>query len=160
MFAKKIMIPLGMLLLVAAYLAGFWPGYNQNQALTARLASVESELTAVRAERAVAGLLGELLSLSQLVSRQDFGQAQVTSSRFFDGVRAEAGGNAEPRFRTALAGVLQLRDPVTAGLTRADPSTGATLTEIQIRLRTALRYPVPAEETPDATTEPSPGLAR
>jgi hypothetical protein len=153
MVSRRVAIPVGLGLLVVAYLAGYWPAHNQNQALTARLASVESELTAVRAERAVARLLGELLSLSQLVSRQDFGQAQVMSSRFFDGIRAEASGNAEPRFRTALAGILQLRDPVTASLTRADPSTGITLTEMQIRMRTTLGYPVPDEVVPDGRPE-------
>jgi hypothetical protein len=151
MVLKRIALALGIVLLGAAFLAGYWPEHRRNQALEASLATLGQELTAARAELGVARLLGELLNVTQLVSQQDFGQAQAMCSRFFDGVRAEAAANPDTRFRDALAAILQLRDSVTAGLTRADPTTIVTLSEIQQRLRAALRYPVPSAPPSGAT---------
>jgi hypothetical protein len=151
MILRRMAIALGVVLVGVAFLAGYWPEHRRNQALNVRVAALDQQLAAARAELGVNRLLGELLNLTQLVSQQDYGQAQAMSSRFFDGVRAEAAANSEARFRDALRAILQLRDSVTAGLTRADPTTIAALGEIQHRLRAALRYPVPSAPPSGAT---------
>lgn len=144
MIVRRIAVAVGIVLLAAAFLAGYVPQRRENQALEVRVAALEQQLAAARAELGVNRLLGELLNLTQLVSQQDYGQAQVASSRFFDGVRSETAANSEARFRDALGAILPLRDSVTAALTRADPATMTTLADVEHRLRAALRYPVPS----------------
>jgi hypothetical protein len=141
---RRIAIVAGLILLGAVYLAGYWPEHQQNRALEARVAALQEQLSRTRADLHVARLLGEALNLGQLVSRQDYGEAQAASTRFFDGVRNEAAASPDVRVKDALNATLELRDSVTASLTKADPAVAATLGQIQDRLRTALGYPVPA----------------
>ena len=151
--STRIAVLAGIALVAAAFIGGYWPTHQQAVALEARLVSAESELTTARAGLRVSSLLGDLLNLTQLVAQQDFGQAQTMSSRFFDAVRAEATASPDPRLRDALGAVLQQRDAVTASLTRADPSTLVTLTDIQRSLRRALGYPVAPLPVPETAVQ-------
>jgi hypothetical protein len=153
MILRRLAIIGGVLLLVGAFLAGYWPEHQRNQALEARVATLEQQLAAARGELRIGRLLGDLLNLMQVASQQDYGQAQALSSRFFDGVREEAAAASDGRSKDALAATLKLRDAVTAALTRADPAVMLTLTEIENRLRLALGYPV----APAGTQAAAPG---
>jgi hypothetical protein len=90
----------------------------------------------------VGQLLGDLLNITEAVAALNYGQAQQLSSRFFDGVGAEAARTPAGALRTALEAVLQNRDQVTSALARGDQAVMEPLRRSQIRLREALGYPV------------------
>ena len=77
--------------------------------------------------------------------RQNYRQALERSTPFFDAVRAETARAADAGLRDGLSEVLALRDAVTAGLAKADPTVVDTLHGIELRLRRALGYALPPE---------------
>jgi hypothetical protein len=90
-------------------------------------------------------LLGEALTIREIVMRQNYGQAQELSSSFFDHVRQEASTTPVAEFRTALEGILARRDSITSSLTKASSEVLDTLHAIELQLRRVLGYPLPPE---------------
>ncbi len=137
---------LGLVLLAAAYVAGFWPEHRRRTGLEERLAATERQLDAARAQVRLGDVLGQLLRLSDAVAQRNYGQAAMLSSVYFDHVREEASRAASPTVREALEQILRSRDQVTAALARSDPSIASTLHDQAIALRSALGYPVEAAQ--------------
>ena len=145
-------IVLVVVLLAAAYVAGFWPQRERVSALQAENATVQQRLEAAENRVRAAALLGELLTFKEVVQDMNYGQARTLSSPFFEHTAAEATRTTDPAVKQALAAVLALRDPVTVALTQGDASALAHLRESERRLRLALGYPPP----PTATSVPVP----
>jgi len=136
----------GLILLAAAYFAGFWPEHRRRTGLEERLAATERQLDAARAQVRLGEVFGQLLRLSDAVSQRNYGQAAMLSSMYFDRVREEAARAASPPVKTALEQIQRSRDQVTAALARSDPSIASTLHDQAIALRRALGYPVEAAQ--------------
>ncbi len=135
----------------AAYVAGYWPERARRVVLEAENASLRTQLEDAETRVRVARVLGELIHVSEAVAVMNYGQAQTLSSAFFDRVLNEAGRTTDTDLRTTLDAILQNRDAVTGALDRGDPAALETLRQSQRRLREALGYPV---TTPAPTTEP------
>ena len=127
-----------------AYLVGYWPEHRRRQALEGQVTSLQAELGEAQARVRLGSLLGQLLAAEDAVSAQNYGQAQALSSKFFDAVRAEATRTASGSFKDALEKVVQMRDSVTASLTRGDPQALTLLRDAETLLRNALGFPRPA----------------
>jgi hypothetical protein len=142
-----------VVLLAAAYVAGFWPQRERISALQAENVTLQQRVTS--AENRVRGgvVLGELLAMREVVQDMNYGQARGLSSPFFEHVRAEAGRNTDAGLKQALEAILALRDPVTVALTQGDAAALGHLREAERRLRQALGYPGPPAA---ATPAPSP----
>lgn len=145
MTVKRVLIGAAVVLIVilGAYLLGYWPERAKRMALEAEVATLRGQLNDAEARVRMARLLGELVNVTEATSALNYGQAQGLASKFFDAARAEAAGTPVPSFKTALERILQNRDQVTAALTRADPAVMEILRNAQLQLRTALGYPVP-----------------
>jgi hypothetical protein len=131
----------GVVLLVgAAYLAGYWPQYQRRAALDGEIATLRDQLADSEARVRMARLLGELLNVTEAVTALNYGQAQALSSQFFDEVRTEAARTHVTGFRAALESILQTRDGVTAALARADQGAVESLRKSQMQLREVLGY--------------------
>jgi hypothetical protein len=134
---------LGLVLLAAAYFAGYWRESRRAAALEAEKAPLQQQLQAAEAKVRAAQLLGELLTLKETVQEMNYGQARGLSSPFFDHVRAELARATDPGMRQALEAIQALRDPVTVALTQGDAAALNHLRDAERRLRAALGYPAP-----------------
>lgn len=141
-------------LLLAAYVAGYWPQRERMSALETEKASLQQRADAAEGKVRAGQLLGELLALKETVQEMNYGQARGLSSPFFEHVRAEAGRTTDGGIKQALESIQTLRDPVTIALTQGDPAALSHLREAERRLRVALGYPAPA-----TAAAPAPSLA-
>jgi hypothetical protein len=132
-----------VVLIAAAYVAGFWPQRDRIGVLQAENAALLQRADAAEARVRAAAILGELLALKEVVQDMNYGQARGLSSPFYERVRAEAGRNTDAAVKPALEFIMTLRDPVTVALTQGDAAALAHLRESERRLRQALGYPAP-----------------
>jgi hypothetical protein len=133
-----------VVLLAAAYVAGFWPQRERVSALQAESASLQQRLDAAEAKVRSGVLLGELLTFKEVVQEMNYGQARGLSSPFFEHVAAEAARTTDASLKQALAAILAQRDAVTVALTQGDAAALGRLREAEARLRQALGYPAPS----------------
>ena len=124
----------------AAYLAGHWPERGQRLAAEGQVDALQRQLTLAEAHVRTGALLGRVLTISELVMRQDYGQALERSSALFDEIRRETMAMPDGQLRNGLTGALTKRDSVTAGLAKGEPGTAAILLDIELELRSALGY--------------------
>lgn len=134
----------GLVILVvgAAFLAGYWPEHQRRVVFEGQAATLRAQLADAEARVRMARLLGEVLRVTEAVTALNYGEARELSSTFFDGVRAEAARTPVPSFKTALESILQRRDGVTAALSRGHQEAAELLRTSQMQLREALGYPV------------------
>jgi len=151
------MAVLFVLLVAAAFVAGYWPQRQQRvQAraeeadLRRQLSESRAQLAAVEAKARLGRIFGQYLALQDAVASGNYGEAQKLSSPFFDAVQGEVTKEANPAARTALDAVLIRRDAVTAGIARGEGSVREVLVPIARELRRALGYPVPPLAPPAA----------
>ena len=133
--------------IAGAYLAGSLPERRRRAAAEAQVATIQAQLSAATTRLRAGELLGQALTLKDVASRQDYGQARELSSAFFDAVRREAASLPEERLRDGLTEILASRDDVTGALAKGDPSVTVALYDIERHLRDALGYPMPPGST-------------
>lgn len=132
-----------VVLIAAAYVAGFWPQRERIGVLQAENVTLRQRVEAAETRVRAGGLLGELLALKEVVQEMNYGQARGMSSPFFDHVRGEAGRTTDSGLKQALMSIDALRDPVTIALTQGDAAALGHLRESERMLRQALGYPAP-----------------
>lgn len=140
MRVKLILVVASVVVLAAAYVIGYWPQRTQRLAAESRVETLQTTLALAEARVRAGALLGRVLTVGELVGRQDYGQAMERSSALFDGIRQEATATPDPTLRDGLNAALGKRDLVTSGLAKADPATAETLRAIGLDLRRALAY--------------------
>jgi hypothetical protein len=145
---KRIAAAVAVVLIGAAYLAGYLPEHRQRATAEMEIERLRSSLTAAEDRVRCSELLGRILMVREMTARQDYGHAQELSSAFFDAVRAEASATHDTQLRDGLNAVLGRRDPVTAALAKGDAGAIEILHNIELRLRQALGYPMPPEPGP------------
>jgi len=117
-----------IVLLLAAYLAGYVPEYLE-------LRDTKQELQQARQEIAGIQFRNELAELRDLIgfvyleaSQKNYGLAAQQTTRFFNKLQEIAGRSPEGERKKMLEEMLTSRDAVTAGLANAD---SAVLWEVQ-----------------------------
>lgn len=153
-------VVLVVVLLVVAYVAGFWPQRERIGALQGENATLQQRLDAAEARVRAGALLGELLTFKETVQEMNYGQARGMSSPFFERVAGEAARTPDAGIKQALAGILAQRDAMTVALTQGDAASLAHLREAERKLRQALGYPAPAAGMASAPIAPAatPGM--
>ena len=145
---KRIIAIVAIVLIGAAYLAGYFPQRQQRATAEMEIERLRNSLTAAEDRVRGSELLGRILMVREVTTRQDYGHAQELSSAFFDAVRAEATATHDAQLRKGFNEALAKRDAVTAALAKADAEAVGILHTIELRLRQALGYPVPPEPAP------------
>lgn len=140
---KRLFLIVGVILLAAAFLAGYWPQHQRAADAETAMRTARQELLDANRTVQLSELLGQLLRLSDAVDERNYGEAAALASSYFDRVRAETSSDQQPDVQQALQQILQSRDGVTAALARSDPSIAGTLRQQEITLRRALGYSVP-----------------
>ena len=134
-----------LVLIGAAFLAGFLPERRWRLAAEQQSRTAEARLVEAEVRARIGQLLGDVLTLKEAASRLNYGQAQVMSSGFFDRVRETAADTRTNTFRDVLTDLLARRDTVTASLATGDPTVIEIVRMMEVRLRQALGYPLPPE---------------
>ena len=80
MRAKLVMVAIVIALVAAAYVFGFWPERARRLALEARAEALQTQLEAADVRLRVGQLLGRVLTVKELTTRQDYGLALERSS--------------------------------------------------------------------------------
>ena len=124
-----------------ALFAGYWPEHQRRQALEVQVSGLQTDLAEALARVRLGSLLVRLLALEDAVGAQDYGQAQALASDAFDAAQTEATRSDTGSFRDALEQLIEMRDPITANLTRGDPQTLQQVKDAQMLLRQALSAP-------------------
>lgn len=119
---KRAVVIIGIVLIAAAYLFGFWPQYQKAQRAEKQLEAVTSALASARAQVRLCRLQQNLLGMVSQTSQKNYGLASTLSSKFFNAVRDELPRQTDPKVTMALQSILRQRDPVTSALAKGDPS--------------------------------------
>jgi hypothetical protein len=132
---RKIMLLVIVVLVIWAFLLGYWPQRKQAQALEQENIQIKNQLASADALGRIARLENELLVLIEQTEGQNYGEAQKLSNSFFDEVRKEIDRDKGAPNVSKLEAILARRDAITAGLARAEaPTIGAlrqSLTEMR-----------------------------
>ncbi|HEY1800595.1 MAG TPA: hypothetical protein VGG46_06625 [Terriglobales bacterium] len=105
-----------IVLLVAAYLAGYWP----QRGLRQQLDTAKSVTQACRLE-------GELMNMLDQIQSQNYGTAQQIAGQFFNDLHNQINDPADAPYRQNLQAILDRRDAVISALAKADGSIAGTL---------------------------------
>ena len=132
---RKIMLLVVVVLVIWAFLLGYWPQKKQVQAIEQENVQLKAELASSQALGRIAHLQNELLILIEQTEAQNYGEAQKISNSFFDDVRKEIDRDKGAPYLAKLEAIHARRDAVTAGLAKAEaPTVGAlrqSLTEMR-----------------------------
>jgi hypothetical protein len=137
-----------IILIVIAFLIGYWPQRQSRIAAERELVAVSDRLAEVEDRMAIAGLLGQLLMVRDMVAAQNYGSSAQLSSAFFNAVREHAGRTRRPGMAAVLQNILNQRDLVTSALARGDAAVAGTLRQMEMDLRNGLGFEVPTDATP------------
>ena len=156
---RKLLAGLVVLLVAAAFAAGFWlqreqliEAQAQTAELSRQLAEARSRLNQSEAKARLWTLFADFLGLKDAVVSGNFGDAQARSSAFFDLVRDEAASTQDAQARAALTAILTRRDAVTAGIARGEASVRELLAPIERDLSQVFGYPAAPKDAPTAAT--------
>lgn len=132
---RKIILLVIVVLVIWAFLLGYWPQRKQAQAIEQENIQLKTELASAQALGRIAHLQNELLVLIEQAEAQNYGEAQKLSNSFFDDIRKEIDRDKGSPYSSKLEAILARRDAVTAGLAKAEaPTIGAlrqSLTEMR-----------------------------
>ena len=125
---RRVVVIIGLLLIVAAYVFGFWPQYQDAQQARMEMQSVTQQLNQAQAKLGLCALQQRLLAVIQQASAKNYGDAATLSTQFFNQASEESQRQIDPNVKAKLASILKQRDTVTSDLAKADP---ASLTVLQ-----------------------------
>jgi type II secretory pathway pseudopilin PulG len=120
---KRAGVMIGIFLIVAAYVYGFWPQYQKARQAQRDLAAATGQLAHAQSELRLCALQARLLAIIGQASDRNYGNASVLATPFFDQVRREADQQSEPQAKAALESILAQRDAVTSDLAKGDPGS-------------------------------------
>src|SRR3954470_21585245 len=103
---RKIMLLVIILLVIWAFLLGYWPQHKQAQALEQDSAQLKDRLASAEAVGRVARLENELLVLIEQTEGQNYGEAQKLANSFFDDLRKEIDRNKGAAYIPKLEAIL------------------------------------------------------
>lgn len=105
-----------VLLLAAAYVAGYWP----QRGLRDRLETARSAVLVCR-------LQNELINILDQTQSQNYGMAQQIAGQFFDDLHNQMNDSALADYRQSLQTIAGQRDTVISALAKADGSIVGSL---------------------------------
>jgi len=132
---RKIMLLAVIVLIIWAFLLGYWPQHKQSLALEQENAQLKNQLGSAEAVGRIARLENELLVLIEQTEGQNYGEAQKLSNAFFDDVHKEVDRDKSAAYVPKLQAILARRDAITAGLARAEAPTVGVLKQSLTEMR-------------------------
>jgi hypothetical protein len=124
-----------VVLVIWAFLLGYWPQKKQVQAIEQENTQLKKDLASSQALGRISRLQSELLVLIEQTEGQNYGEAQKLSNSFFDEIRKEIDRDKSAPYASKLEAILARRDAITAGLARAEAPTIGVLRQSLTDLR-------------------------
>lgn len=119
---KRVGIIIGIVLILGAYVFGYWPERQATLETRQHLAIVQTQLTAAQSQLALCRLQIHLLALVRQTEAKNYGNASSLSTSFFNEVSRQASAATDSDVKSTLQSILQKRDAVTGLLAKGDPS--------------------------------------
>lgn len=135
---RKILLLVVVVLVIWAFLLGYWPQHKQVAAVEQENTQLKQQLASAETVGRITRLENQLLVLIEQTEGQNYGEAQKLSNSFFDDMRMEIDRDKGTAFAPKLEAILARRDVVTAGLARAEAPTAATLKQSLTEMRELL----------------------
>jgi len=111
-----------LLLIVAAFLAGFVPQYRKAAALEQQLAGERTQMESLRTRLGLAGARDFAGILYLELTRKNYGIAQPRASALFDHIRGVVSSLPEGESKNSLHQILGRRDEIVSAIAKADPA--------------------------------------
>lgn len=131
---KKYLVIFGAVLIVAAYLVGYWPAKSRLAEANRTLLAVQSQLAQREQVLRIYRLQDQVLSIGDYLEDKNYGQAQKASTEFFDDARAASVELQRTEMRSSLDRILQKRDDLTGAISRIDPKAINIVRELRTEL--------------------------
>ncbi len=119
---KRLGVIIFLLLLAAAFIAGYWLSHQKLREAQDNLRTVSARLADAESRIRLCKLQNDLIALVRKTAEKNYGEAQAVSTKFFDEVVAEARQTENQKLKSSLESILQSRDAVTAALAKGDSS--------------------------------------
>lgn len=150
---KTFVAALCIVLIIGAYVLGYWPERQARTAAETDLKTAQAQLAEAQAQVRLCGLQNQLLTLIDKAAEKNFGDAQKQSTDFFNEVRVESGRTPRAEVKKALESVLEMRDAVTAALTKGEPVSVDLLRQALARIHEVAGPWGPASAAPAKRAE-------
>lgn len=138
---KRAGIIIGIILIGAAYVLGFWPQYQKRKSSQRQLELANVQVANLQSRIQLYQLQHDLLGVIRQTEQKNYGQASALSTKFFDAIRIDLPRQTQPKVKTALQSILQQRDAVTSALAKADPSALGLLQPLENKMFQVLSEP-------------------
>lgn len=120
---KRAGIVIGIILILGAYVFGYWPAHEAEQETRQQLKMVSDRLNDAQAKLGLCRLQIHLLAVVRQTEQKNYGNASSLSTSFFNEVSRQASATTDPDVQATLQSILKARDGVTASLAKADPDS-------------------------------------
>lgn len=142
--ARKTLIIIGVMVLVvtAAFLAGYWPEHQRGASLRTDNDALRERIVTLENRSRLSIIHTKALDAIDAVAAMNYGHAQELSSSLFDDIRVEISRTTESQYREALQEGLNRRDAITTALATGDATALEPLRELEKRIRQVLSAPV------------------
>jgi hypothetical protein len=132
---KKLLLLIVLILLIAVYIAGYWPQHQQVEQLQHNAGQLQQQLSTAQSAARLCQLENESLDLLDQAKAQNYGDAQKLAGKFFNDLQAEVSRSPNAPYTQTLLSILASRDAVVASLARADASTVTILQQNMDQIR-------------------------
>jgi hypothetical protein len=130
---------LGLVLLVAGFLAGFFPEYLKARRASHEVVEIRKQMDSCNAGVAISQLRDLAAMLYLEATRQNYGTAREYSNRLFERIPTVAAQTTDPTLSATLEGVLRTRDTITAELAKGDPAVLRDLQNVVLELEVGIK---------------------
>jgi hypothetical protein len=133
-----------VLLVLAAFVAGYWPQHQRGVSLQTDNDAMRERIEILENRARLSVIHTRALDAIDAVAAMNYGEAQQLSSSLFDEIRAELNRTTAPPYPEALQGGLNRRDTITSALATGDAAALEPLRELEKQIREVLSAPVTA----------------
>jgi hypothetical protein len=131
-----------VVLILAAFLAGFWPQYQRAGQFESELATQRERVRILEANQRLAAAAHLASAMFLESSKLNYGVASEMAGEFFSRVRTLIGEATDPTVRHELEEIAAKRDSVVAALAKGDAAVQTDMRDIlQRMLAIARRQP-------------------
>jgi hypothetical protein len=138
-----------LIIVVLSSLAGYWPQHRKWVRTQAKLADTSAKLSNAELTLQLCQLQGQLVALIQETEEKNYSDASALSTKFFDGLRAEAESLHPSSLQSSLQSILSQRDEATAALARADPKAHDLLVKLLGEFSKSIATNLPSSQSSD-----------
>ncbi|MBI1738098.1 MAG: hypothetical protein HYR58_02490 [Acidobacteria bacterium] len=146
-----------MVVVVLAFVAGYWPQHQKYLNALGDLRIADKQLMEARANERIYHLENTMLQVLDHTAHKEYKEAQSLTTQFFVEVRADMARPDMTKFRSELQQILDKSDIIENALQKEDPASRDALRGVMQQLAQMVALPpVTSEPPPFLKTTPVP----